>query len=89
MTKANIAIGISKNLDISYKNSKKITDSFIRLIKNNVDTKEVKISGFGSFTTKISPERIGRNPKTKESYIIKPMKKVSFHASSKIKRIIN
>ena len=34
-------------------------------------------------------QRVGRNPKTKEFYIIYPALKISFRASKKIKEVLN
>ena len=36
-----------------------------------------------------SPKRLGRNPKTKESFIIPPRKKINFRASKKVKEDLN
>ena len=87
--KKNIAKNISINLFISIKEGSNILESFLSLIKVNSKNKIVKLSGFGSFDNKKSPERLGRNPKTKESYIIQPTTKPKFKASKKIKEILN
>jgi nucleoid DNA-binding protein len=49
----------------------------------------VKISGFGAFVYKTTPRRIGRNPKTNESYEIKAFKRFVFRPSNRLKKIIN
>ena len=49
----------------------------------------VKLSNFGTFSYKLTPERIGRNPKTKKEFIIKEQNKFSFSPSNKIKKLIN
>lgn len=74
---------------ISIKDSKLLNNHFLELISKNLNKKNVKISGFGVFSEHISPKRIGRNPKTKESYIIKSMRKPVFRASKKVKDILN
>ncbi len=88
-TKFSISKSVSKELGISVKDGKEITESFIKLITDNFPLKDIKISGFGVFYSHKSPRRIGRNPKTKESYIIWPMNKLSFKASNKIKKLLN
>lgn len=45
------------------------------------DNGEVKLHGFGKFELKEVKGHIGRNPKTKEQYIIPKHKKVKFYAS--------
>ena len=67
----------------------KILESFILLIKSKAKSNTVKVSGFGSFSFKKTPNRLGRNPKTKESYIIPQLNKLNFKPSNKIKRDIN
>lgn len=88
-TKSYIAQNIKQRLGISLKVSTKLTDKFIYLIIKNARTSKVKISGFGSFNSHISPRRVGRNPKTNESYIINPMKKIVFKSSNKTKGMLN
>ena len=88
-TKSTISKNISKELNISNKLSLEFFNSFVECIKLQSMHKVVKLSGFGTFMIHKSPQRIGRNPKTKESYIIKPRKKIIFKASQTIKKIIN
>jgi|TARA_B100001939_G_C16848764_1_gene576447 integration host factor subunit alpha len=80
---------ISSSTKLSIDVSKKILESFLDIIKNNAKSKKIKLSHFGSFDFKNTPKRIGRNPKTKESYIIPSMNKLSFKASNKIKKLLN
>jgi len=87
-TKAKISKEISSNTCISIKDSKQFLESFLNLVKSQ-KSKKIKITNFGTFYYHKSPSRIGRNPKTRESYIIEPMSKLTFKASSKIKEILN
>jgi len=80
---------LSNEIDISQQEAIKLINSFISLIKNNTHNKTVKIAGFGSFYEKNTLRRVGRNPKTGESYIIKPTKKLSFRASNILKFFLN
>ena len=88
-TKAYISSVISHELNIKNIESQKLFSFFLELIKENAKSKSVKLSKFGTFFTHNSPKRVGRNPKTKESYIIKPMKKLSFKASTTTKNKLN
>ena len=74
---------ISSNLSIS------LLNTFIRIIQNSSKNKTIKISGFGTFLTKKSPARIGRNPKTKEEFLISERSKLTFKSSNQVKSIIN
>ena len=51
--------------------------------------KKVKVNGFGTFKRENTPERVGRNPRTKEEYIIPKMNKLRLIASNIIKLKIN
>jgi len=74
--------------------SKKISENLLDdilsvLIENLIKYKKVKISNFGTFTVRLKKQRIGRNPKTKESKIISDRRVVLFKPSSKFKEFIN
>tara|TARA_B100001094_G_C18055481_1_gene732245 strand:+ start:706 stop:981 length:276 start_codon:yes stop_codon:yes gene_type:complete len=89
LTKALLSDMISKKVDISKPYSKDLLDKFISIITNNVQDKVIKITNFGTFYSYMTTKRIGRNPKTKESYIIHPRIKINFKTSNKIKDTIN
>jgi nucleoid DNA-binding protein len=84
-----IADKLSADSKLSQQDAIRFINSFISLIKNNTQSKKVKIAGFGSFFKKNTIRRVGRNPKTGESYIIEPTKRLSFRASSILKDFLN
>jgi len=86
--KKDIIKNISSKALFSSSQSKQFLDYFLSFIKNNRSS-TIKISNFGVFSMHKSPSRVGRNPKTKEEFKIKPLIKLSFKASQKIKSIIN
>ena len=57
--------------------------------KKQAKINRVKLSGFGAFSFKKTPKRVGRNPKTKESYIISERNKLYFNPSSSTKEKLN
>ena len=63
----------------------------IEEIKQNLcQSKNVKIMSFGNFEIHDRAARIGRNPKTKQEYLIKPRKVLVFKAAQAFKnRVIN
>ena len=79
----------SKDIGITANDSKAIFESFLFIIKNESKSKTIKLSGFGVFKMHQTPKRLGRNPKTKKTYIINPIKKINFKASNKLKRKLN
>ena len=89
ISKRIIAKEISEKLGSSVKNSTKFLDSFLDIIKKNSTKNKVKISKFGTFDYKITPERVGRNPNTKDIYKIKSFNRFVFKPAIKLKKNIN
>ena len=87
--KKDVVEDIKSKAHISQDKSKKLFEEFLYLITTTSKTRIVKISNFGSFYFKNTPERLGRNPKTKEEFIISKRSKLFFKPSHKIRRIIN
>ena len=88
-SKTNIVKNISKKSLVSAADATSVLESFLLLIKNKSRLRSVKLSCFGSFSFKKTPKRLGRNPKTKDSYIIPELNKLNFKPSNKIKEKIN
>ena len=88
-SKTNIIKNISKKSLASSGDAKSIFESFLSLIKNKSKLELVKLSSFGSFSFKKTPKRLGRNPNTKDSYIIPELNKLNFKPSNKIKEKLN
>ncbi len=89
LTKKTIISNISKGSVLKLKDSQEILDSFLSIIKKNSVNKTIKISNFGSFYYKNTPKRIGRNPITGISYVIKPFKRFIFKPSHRLKNNLN
>jgi len=89
LSKNNIIKNLTKKSSLPFLEGSMLLESFLLLIKSKALSKSVKLSGFGSFSFKKTPIRIGRNPKTKDSYIIPEMNKLNFKPSNKIKENIN
>jgi integration host factor subunit alpha len=89
LTKQNIINNLKKNTSLSVKEASSIFESFLLLIKSQSKLKYIKLSGFGTFSIKKTPKRIGRNPKTLDSYIIPESTKLNFKPSNKVKVKIN
>ncbi len=77
-------VGYSKNLSENL-----VEDVFEIILQNLIKYKKVKLSQFGTFILKKKNERIGRNPKTKESKIISERNVITFKPSKEFKRYIN
>ena len=48
----------------------------------------VELRGFGAFSVKVRPARMGRNPATGEPIKIKASKKVAFRAAKELKEAV-
>jgi len=66
-----------------------MVDSFFDLISTRlVEGTDVKISGFGNFQIRAKAPRPGRNPRTGELIPIQARRVATFHASHKLKALI-
>jgi integration host factor subunit alpha len=88
-TKKNIIKNINKETAISIEDAAILLESFLLLVKKNAKSHKVKLSGFGTFCFKKTLKRIGRNPKTSDSYIIPELNKLNFKPSNILKDMIN
>ena len=86
--KKDIVNNISSETFLHKSISKNLLEAFFNFIKSNKLAK-VKISNFGVFYSHESPQRIGRNPKTKQDFIISKRKKLIFKPSSVVKKKLN
>ena len=89
LNKKNIIKNVTKNSLISNNDASDVFESLLKIIKSKSKSKSVKISSFGTFSFKKTSKRVGRNPKTLDSYIIPKISKLNFKPSEKIKRKIN
>jgi|TARA_B100002019_G_scaffold3233_1_gene2659 nucleoid DNA-binding protein len=87
--KKDIEKNISSKTQLSLILSKKILNSFLFIIKEKSTTNTIKISNFGTFRFEKTKSRLGRNPKTKENFLIQSFLKFRLKPSQKIKDILN
>jgi Bacterial nucleoid DNA-binding protein len=85
ITKKEFINRMAENCDITKKDACKAVETFIEILMDCLkEAGTVKLHNFGKFEMKNEKERIGRNPKTGEEYIIPEHKKVKFYASEKL-----
>ena len=86
LTKKEIVNAIHMQIGYSKKISEIIFEDFFDiLLENLIKNKRVKLSKFGTFFLKRKKERVGRNPKTKDTAIITERNVITFKASIIIK----
>ena len=87
--KEDISEYIKKKTGLSFLISKKITNDIINVLSQQILSNHLLIKNFGSFNLKEKQERMGRNPKTLEKFIIKKRKVVIFKPSLKFAEKLN
>ena len=90
VTKNDLSAELTRELKLSVEISNSFVDEFFSSIKSVFKSHEhIKLSGFGTFDTFETKERMGRNPRTMEDFPIASRKKVRFSLTSKAKFFIN
>lgn len=89
VTKKDFAKKISIETETSSEISTNFVNTFFEMQKKLLKSGNLKISKFGSYNITLSPERIGRNPKTLKEYPIPEKKRVSFKVSKRVKKALN
>ena len=89
LKKKDISLEISKKLGFSVLYSSKIVEDLIDVLKMQIIDGNLYLKNLGSFILKEKKERIGRNPKTKESFIIKKRKVLIFKSSKNLIKLLN
>jgi integration host factor subunit alpha len=89
LTKAELAELLFDRLGLNKRESKDMVEAFFEIVHGTlVQGSDVKLSGFGNFNIRRKAPRPGRNPRTGESIPIKARHVVTFHASHKLKAIV-
>ncbi|MBP9609179.1 integration host factor subunit alpha [Laribacter hongkongensis] len=89
LTKAELADLLFDKVGLSKRESKDMVESFFEEIRVALEEGDsVKLSGFGNFQLRDKPQRPGRNPKTGEEIPITARRVVTFHASQKLKGMV-
>jgi integration host factor subunit alpha len=89
LTKAELADMLFERVGLNKREAKDMVETFFEEIRDALERGEsVKLSGFGNFQLRDKPQRPGRNPKTGEAIPISARRVVTFHASQKLKALI-
>jgi|TARA_Y100000389_G_scaffold188687_1_gene211548 integration host factor subunit alpha len=78
-----IKTGFSKNI------SKKLIDDLLYILIQNLLEGKLVLKNFGVFKIIKKKKRIGRNPKTKEEFIINARKSLTFLPSKQMSDLLN
>ena len=89
LTKAELAEMLFERVGLNKREAKDMVETFFDEIRDALERgEEVKLSGFGNFQLRDKPQRPGRNPKTGEEIPITARRVVTFHASQKLKSMV-
>jgi len=89
LTKAELAELLFDNVGLNKREAKDMVEAFFEVIRDALESGDsVKLSGFGNFQLRDKPQRPGRNPKTGEAIPIAARRVVTFHASQKLKALV-
>tara|TARA_Y100001958_G_C21015456_1_gene393940 strand:+ start:53 stop:361 length:309 start_codon:yes stop_codon:yes gene_type:complete len=69
--------------------SQKIVDDLIYVISKNLVKGDITLKNLGVFKIIQKSERLGRNPRTKKTYIINKRKSLSFTCSKSFLKTVN
>ena len=89
LTKAELADLLFEKVGLNKREAKDMVESFFEEIREALEKGDsVKLSSFGNFQLRDKPQRPGRNPKTGEEVPISARRVVTFHASQKLKGMV-
>ena len=89
LTKAELAELLFERLGLNKRESKDMVEAFFEIVTASlVSGEDVKLSGFGNFSIRRKAPRPGRNPRTGEAIPIEARSVVTFHASHKLKALV-
>ena len=81
-----LAQSVIDNSDFTRVQANEFVDNLFEVMSKALASgEEVKIAGFGNFVLRNKKERAGRNPKTREEFVIAARRVVSFHTSNLLK----
>jgi integration host factor subunit alpha len=88
--KEDICRNLMSLLGVDTVTSKRLVNDLIKELKKSLAAgDEVMISGFGNFKIRHKKARAGRNPKTKEKYVITERDVVTFYPSRVLRDNLN
>lgn len=90
LTKADLAEMLFEKVGLNKREAKEMVEAFFEDVRTALEAGDsVKLSGFGNFQLREKPQRPGRNPKTGEEIPITARRVVTFHASQKLKMMVD
>ncbi len=89
ITKINFSKNISDKTGFPVSFSKKIVDDLLIIFTEMIKNNDLVLKNIGTFKLSKKNERIGRNPKTKEEFLISKRKSIRFVVSKNLDKVLN
>ena len=90
MNTKDIIVQVSKKLGVTQTEAKKGVDAILEALTSGLrNQEEIRISGFGTFSSKLRAATTGRNPRTGETIEIPERLQAKFRPSKELKDSIN
>jgi len=89
LTKEDIAKNLTNLNGLSLSLSKKLVDDLLMILIKKIKNDNFNLKNIGTFKIRKKKERLGRNPKTNEEFVISSRKSLSFIASKKLTDLLN
>ena len=89
LKKEDLVKNLVKKKGFSLRLSKEIVDSIIDELIFTIKNDNLILKNIGSFKILKKKERIGRNPRTQEKYLISSRNSISFTTSKKLIKLLN
>ena len=89
LTRADLSEAVHQEVGLTRQDCAGLVERTLDLIAEALENGQiVKLSGFGNFQLREKPQRPGRNPKTGQEIPITARRVVTFHASQKLKAMV-
>jgi integration host factor subunit alpha len=88
-TKRDISKNLSQNTGFPINYSKKLIKDLLFILSISIKEGNLNIKNIGSFKLSKKNERKGRNPKTKEEFIITKRNSINFTTSKNLTKLLN
>ena len=89
ITKKEIAESLRQKTGFPLSLTKKLVNNLLSIMCEQLKKNNLIIKNLGSFKLIEKNERVGRNPKTKEEFIINKRKSISFMSSKNLTNYLN
>ncbi len=90
MNKSELISAVVEKTELSKKDTEKVIKAFEEVVTEELKRGgKIQLVGFGTFEVAERAERMGRNPKTKETMVISASKAPKFKAGKALKDAVN